>query len=50
VHAEWIPAQGAPTPLVWLPVEGSREPIHGGLGIYQGERLGTPCDGMLAGR
>jgi hypothetical protein len=42
--AEWITPSGK-TPLAPLVVEDQAAFIYGSLGVYAGERLGTPCDG-----
>jgi hypothetical protein len=38
--------KGKPTKLVSLPVEDNRAMIYTELGVYAGERLGTPCDDL----
>jgi hypothetical protein len=42
--AEWV-SPSAKTPLTPLVVEDQAAFIYGALGVYAGERLGTPCDG-----
>ncbi len=42
----WITAAGR-RELTFLPIYGQGPLIYGELGVYAGERLGTPCDGRL---
>jgi TolB-like protein len=44
--ATWIDGTGR-RPLTWLEPAASAQLIYGELGVYAGERLGTPCDGSL---
>ncbi len=41
----WI-AHEKPTPLTWVPVDTNHAMIYTDLGVYLGERLGTPCDDL----
>jgi hypothetical protein len=45
-HPVWA-AGKAETPLVRLPLDENRVLIYTDLGVYAGERLGTPCDDLL---
>ena len=42
-ESSWI-ENNKPTPLKVVPVEDNLPMIYGELGVYSGERLGTPCD------
>jgi hypothetical protein len=44
--AAWLTATGR-RPLTWLEPTEQGALIYGGLGVYAGESLGTPCDGRL---
>lgn len=44
--AEWQGPAGR-TALTWLDPQANGPLIYGGLGVYEGERLGTPCDGVF---
>jgi hypothetical protein len=44
--AAWLTANGR-RPLTWLEPAEQGALIYGGLGVYPGESLGTPCDGRL---
>ncbi len=44
--AEWQGPAGR-TRLTWLDPQVNGALIYEGLGVYRGERLGTPCDGVL---
>jgi hypothetical protein len=46
VEAAWL-AGGARQPLTWLEPSEHGRLIHGELGVYGGEPLGTPCDGRF---
>jgi hypothetical protein len=45
-HSVWF-AGKAETELVYLPLEDNRIMIYTDLGVYAGQRLGTPCDDLL---
>ena len=45
-HSVWF-AGKAETELVSLPLEDNRIMIYTDLGVYAGQRLGTPCDDLL---
>lgn len=44
--AEWQ-GPGGRTRLTWLDPQVNGALIYEGLGVYRGERLGTPCDGIF---
>ena len=44
--AEWQ-GPGARTRVTWLDTQANGALVYGGLGVYRGERLGTPCDGVF---
>jgi hypothetical protein len=46
VHPVWVSGK-AETPLVRLPLDENRVLVYTDLGVYTGERLGTPCDDLL---
>jgi hypothetical protein len=43
---EWLHGQGR-SHLTWLDPQANGALIYGGLGVYQSERLGTPCDDVF---
>jgi hypothetical protein len=45
-HSMWVVGKKE-TELVSLPIEENRIMIYTDLGIYAGQRLGTPCDDMM---
>jgi hypothetical protein len=45
-EATWLTAAGS-RPLTWLEPSDHGPLIYGELGVYAGERLGTPCDGRF---
>jgi hypothetical protein len=45
-EAAWLTAAGS-RPLTWLEPSDHGPLIYGELGVYAGERLGTPCDGRF---
>jgi hypothetical protein len=48
-QADWL-AGGGKRALAWLDTAGQGPMIFGELGVYGGQRLGTVCDPLLAGR
>jgi hypothetical protein len=43
---QWIAGKTAPRKLVLLPVEDNVVVIYSELGVYTGQKLGTPCDDL----
>ncbi len=43
--AEWIVGKQK-TPVRWLALDGQAQLIYTSLGVYAGEQLGSPCDGV----
>ena len=42
--SSWIAGGGTPRKLLWVPIEDNIAMIYDDLGVYTGERFGTPCD------
>ncbi len=45
-HPSWFSGR-TETPLITLPFDENRIMIYTDLGVYAGQRLGTPCDDLL---
>jgi len=42
--SSWIAGAAKPKQLLWVPIEDNATMIYTDLGVYTGERFGTPCD------